>query len=312
MDIRAVTWFQLTDKINLSTEQLGVKLSSRKCRSCPSNELETMGWVSPFGDDSDVLVHSTNNYWLICAQKESRLLPAAVINDSVAEKINKIEQNENRIVGKKEKSTIKEEMLFTLLPKAFVKKTQTSIYYDPTNKLLAVCSSSKSQIDQSITLLRNTLGSLKITPLASKSELNNVMTDWLLTDSLCDDFSFGNDCEMLDLEKDNGGIKFSKQNLVEDSILRHLQEGKTISQLSLVWQNSLSFNLSKNFSLSRIKWLDLDIEDGPLDINLNKAQLIDASFVLMTKTLSIIIDSIIKSAGGRREDSIAKTYEVAE
>jgi recombination associated protein RdgC len=298
MDIRAVTWFQLAEKINLSMEQLEAKLASRKCRACPSNELETMGWVSPFGDDSEVLLHTTNDYWLICAQKEARLLPATVINDSVAEKVTRIEQAENRIVTKKEKSNIKEEMLFTLLPKAFIKKTQINIYYDPTNQLLAVCSSSKSQVDQAVNLLRNTLGSLKITPLSAKNELANVMTNWLLSDDVPDEFSFGSDCEMLDLAKDNGSIKFNKQNLAEDSILRHLQEGKTVSQLSLIWQSSLSFTLSKNFSLSKIKWLDLDVEDGPLDVNLNKAELLDAGFVLVTKTLSIIIEKIINSAGG--------------
>lgn len=296
MDIRSITWFKIDQPIAQNTAEIEELLSNKVCKPCPSNEPESFGWVSPFGETSEVLAHSSSHYLLLTAQKETRLLPASVIKDVVNEKVSVIEQTEGRIVTRKEKSRIKEEAMFTLLPKAFIKKTQTKLYIDTKNQLLAVCCSSKAQTDQVTQLLRTTLGSLKITPLTTKLDLSSLMSKWLLETNPPENLQIGNDCQMNDITKEQGSVKFDKHDLTDASVLRHLKEGKSVSQLALIWQEAVSFTLTKDLTITKIKWLELEtLESGPLD-NSDPAQMLDANFILMSGILANIINTITTAA----------------
>ena len=63
---------------------------------------------------------------MICARKEERILPSAVINEQLAEKVEEIEQAEARPVGRKERQQLKEELTTTLLPLAFTRSHNTT------------------------------------------------------------------------------------------------------------------------------------------------------------------------------------------
>ena len=93
--------FRLTETFTLSAEELEQKLEALAFRPCGPHEEFSLGWTSPIGKSGQQLVHSSNGYMMLCGKKEERVLPSAVINELVQEKI--IEK-EIEIIKKNEKS----------------------------------------------------------------------------------------------------------------------------------------------------------------------------------------------------------------
>ena len=84
---RNLTLFQIpTDAIPGHTE-LVAALEGARLRPPGPLELSTQGFVSPYGRNHDVLAHGQGQHTLLTFGSESRLLPAQVVNDAVAEKL---------------------------------------------------------------------------------------------------------------------------------------------------------------------------------------------------------------------------------
>ena len=76
----------------------------------------------PFGDE---LVFAANKTLGISLKREERVLPGAVIKTVLDEKIAKIEAEEARKVGRKERQELKEQIIDDLLPRAFTRASRT-------------------------------------------------------------------------------------------------------------------------------------------------------------------------------------------
>lgn len=88
-------------------------------------DISRFGWVKPLGKFGSTLTHSAAGHILICARKEEKMLPGTVVKEMLAEKVEAIEFEQGRALKKKEKEALKEEILHTLLPRAFSRTSQT-------------------------------------------------------------------------------------------------------------------------------------------------------------------------------------------
>ena len=70
-----------------------------------------------------------------------------------------------------------------------------------------------------------------------------VMTEWVKTQKAADNFFVLDECELRDTHEDGGIIRCKRQDLTSDEIQLHLSTGKVVTQLSLAWQDKLSFVL---------------------------------------------------------------------
>ena len=137
--------YRFTQSFTLDPESLHQQLAAMPFRPCGSQELSTFGWVAPVGDGDAPLVHAANGCQMICLQRQSRLLPAAVVNDALAERVADIEAREARRPGKKERTDLKDEIVFELLPRAFTRTGRLYAYIDPGAGLLMVNSGSHNR-----------------------------------------------------------------------------------------------------------------------------------------------------------------------
>src|SRR3990167_9697199 len=115
MWFKQIQLFQINGKLDLSSNSLMEKLEPLAFRSClPSMEMSS-GWVSPLDtDDEDAsLIRSINEYVMLCLQIEEKILPATVILHELANKIKKIERDEDRKIRQKEKLSLKDEIKMT-------------------------------------------------------------------------------------------------------------------------------------------------------------------------------------------------------
>ena len=186
------------------------------------------GFIEPLGRHGSEFIHVTNGYIMICAKKQEKILPSSVINEQLEEKALAISETESRSVGRKEKQSLKDEIIFSLLPQAFAKSWLDFAYIAPQEKLIVVNSSSAKRAEDLLSKLREALGSLRCIPISAKNIPTQVMTHWVQTGKLANEFELGEDCE-LQAGKDARVIKCKKQDLTANEILSHINNGMFVS-----------------------------------------------------------------------------------
>ena len=289
--------FRLTEAFSLTTEELEEKLEALVFRPCGSHEEFSLGWVSPIGKAAP-LVHSANGFMMICTKKEERVLPASVLNEMVQEKIAETEEDQGRKLSKKERTTIKDELIFELLPRAFTFSRKLYAYIDVQGGFLVVDSASANKAEDLLSLLRKCLGSLPAVPLNTVEKPIATMTEWLLTQQTPNDLTIEDECELRDPEEAGGVIRCKRHDLSLPEIKNHLDIGKQVIKLALNWDDRISFILDENLSVKRLKFLDL-IQDQVTEINVeDEAARFDVDFSIMSLELANFIPRLLAIFGG--------------
>lgn len=106
---------------------------------CGSQDMAKFGFVSPFGDNSEVIAMHGNGFILVEAKRETKILPPPVIQRAIQEKIEKLEQEQAR-------------------------------------KLI---NASARQAEDMLALMRKSLGSLPVVPLSVENPIELTLTDWV-------------------------------------------------------------------------------------------------------------------------------------
>lgn len=308
MWFKNIQWFLLNETFQYDSVKLDEELSSQRSKPCPSTQDTSIGWSSPFGDESEVLVHSAGPYYLIAATKQERILPASVVKEHLDKRIAIIEAETGKQVYSKQKASMRDEVRFDLLPKAFTRKKTTYVYIDTQNNWLCIDTSSRKLAEEITELLRKSLGSLSLRNPEPNQEALPLMSQWLLNNSLPSDFVEGQDCDMLDKYETSSTIKFKQQDLSSPEVTNHIKEHKQVSRIGLTWQDRISLSLNHDLSITRLKFLDV-IQDARDEINAEtEAQALDADFALMTGELTALLNAIITTFGGLSEgDSDTQT-----
>lgn len=310
MWFKNVQLFQLLEPCKLSAQQFEEKLLEHQARPCGTTELATFGWTSPFNKPGTALVHSANGCLLFAAGKEERILPSSVVNDAVQDKVATIETEQGRTVYRKEKAQLKDEAIFELLPRAFIKRKLTFAYLDPKLNLLVVDSSSRPKAEELTVLLRQSLGSLKIAPLSTKSNPATIMTQWLLHEQTPSYFNLEDSCSMVDPKTGEGQVKYQRHDLTEKEVQAHLKAGKEVTQLALTWQDKLTFVLHADLSIKRIRCLDLIQEKAKENYAETAEEQLDADFTLMTLEFAELFNAVFMAFDG--VETLAETQNSFE
>lgn len=289
--------FRLTEAFTLSAEELEEKLEVVAFRPCGSHEDFSLGWVSPVGKTAP-LVHSANGFMMICTKKEERVLPASVLNEMMQEKIAETEEAEGRKLSKKERTAIKDELIFELLPRAFTFSRKLYAYIDVQGGFLVVDSASANKAEDLLSLLRKCLGSLPAVPLNTVEKPIATMTEWLLTQETPKDVTIEDECELRSPEEAGGVIRCKRHDLSLPEIKNHLDIGKQVIKLAINWDDRLSFILDENLSVKRLKFLDL-VQDQVTDTNADdEAARFDVDFSIMSLELANFIPRLLEIFGG--------------
>ncbi len=212
---------------------------------------------------------------------EDKLLPTAVINDELSRRIQKIVEEEARKIGGRERKRMKDDVLNELLPRAFVRTSRMSAYADKKNGWLVLDTSSRKSAENTLTQVREALGSFPAVPLAPEESPRTLMTDWVTSGDLPAGLSLGDECELRDPATATGAIaRCRRQDLETEEIREHLRNGKQVFQLGLVFDDRISFVLGEDLILRKLRFLDV-VLDGMGDSHESAAAEMDANFALM-------------------------------
>lgn len=294
--------YRFTEPFKLVADELDNKLSENRFRPCSSHDEFSLGWTSPLGNNSDQLVHAANGFFMLCLKKEEKVIPAAVINEMLQEKTSELEEQEARKLSKKERSALKDELVFELLPRAFSFSKKTYAYIDPKGGWIIVDAASAKKAEDLLSYLRKCLGSLPVVPVNTLERPVVTMTQWLIeSNTVPKDIEVEDECELRSPEEEGSIIRCKRHNLSLPEITNHLDSGKQVIKLAVSWSERLSFIIDENLTVKRLKFLDL-IQDQVTDSDIEDEQSkFDVEFSIMSLELANFLPRLIEIFGGENK-----------
>lgn len=267
---------------------------------CGSQDTARTGWV-PATAFSQTLAHQANGQYLLTVQRQEKILPGPVIKQELNARIAKLESEQGRKLKKTEKDSLRDEVLHSLLPRAFTKDSRTQLWIDITSGLIVIDASSARKAENALALLRKSLGSLPVIPLTIENPVELTMTEWVRSGNAPAGFAIGDAAELKANLADGGIAKVKKQDLVTDEVKTHIEAGKFVTKLALDWQQRVTFTLTNDAMLTRLKFCDELIEQNDDIDREDVLARFDADFTLMTGELSALIKQLVTALGGEAQ-----------
>jgi recombination associated protein RdgC len=293
--------YRLTQPFNLSAEQLGKQLAQRAFEPCAKSQALSLGWVAPMGEAADELAHAAAGRLLVKLRREEKLLPASVVREQLEEKVAVIEHEQARKVYRKERNTLKDEIIQDCLPRAFSRSSAIWAYIDIRASRIFVDAASAARAEELLNLLRECIGSFPVVLPQVNNAPSATMTGWLVNDSLPDDFVLGEECELREPGEDGGVVRCRGVDLLSEEVETHLNAGKQVARLALGWDERVQLVLAEDLCLRRLKFSDELMKENEDIPEADAAARLDADFALMSDAVSGLQERVITLFGGEAE-----------
>jgi recombination associated protein RdgC len=292
MWFRNLTLFRFSEKSARALKSLENKLDGHRLRDVGPQELSTAGFVSPYGINEEPLVHRFGQYVLVTLGRNEKLLPGAVVNQELSARLQKIEDKSGKKPGSKERKRLKDEVLTDLLPRAFTRRSTVHAYFSLENGWLVIDSSSRKIAEETVTQLRQALGTFPAVPMAAENGPRGLMTEWLIRGKLPAGLALADECELRDPVESGAVVRCRRQDLETDEVREHLKSGKQVFQLGLTFEDRLSLVLGEELTVRKLKFLDL-VQDELEGTSAESAVAeLDARFALMTLELEKLFEKL--------------------
>lgn len=290
--------YKFKGKVEFFKDGFEAALQQDKFKPCGQQQLSTFGWANALGKYGDSLSHFSGSSILICARNEEKILPASVVNEILVSKIDQIEIEENRPVSRKEKAELKENVIHSLFPQAFVKSSYIHAFIDIEAGLIVVNAASFNKAEQVLAMLRKSLGSLPVVPFFGNYDLDLFLTTWLTDFKAPDGFEIGSDAILVEPDDNAATVKVTHHELNCDEVKAHLESAKRVTSLQLKFNDRITFNLNNDGAIKKIGYSDV-LKEENADIPKEDMKLkLDADFILISSELVEVITKVETALGG--------------
>jgi recombination associated protein RdgC len=289
--------YQFTEDFSYSTEDLEERLAEYSFTPCGKHDAARFGWTSPLGHQGEMLTHSCNGYIMLCARGQEKILPTAVINEMVEEKVLALQAEREQEVHRKERRDIRDEVIYDLRPRALARTRHTYAFIAPQQGLLIIDCAAAAKADEFLNLLRESLGTLPVVPLAPRRPPVDTMTSWLNNQRINKEFSLGVDCDLRDPLDAKNVIRCRGQELASSEIRTHLEAGKQVIKLGIHWNERIRGVLCEDFSVRQLNYEDIVQQQAQVDDEADAATQFDNDFAIMSLELSHFIEALSKACG---------------
>lgn len=282
MFFRNLTLFRFDPALAGELTDLDARLAAHPLRPVGPLELSSRGFVSPFGRGEDALAHQVGKATLLTLGGLDKLLPAAVVNQALAEKLDALAERQGRRPGGRERKRLRDEVLTDLLPRAFARPSRLNGYLDLGAGWVVVDSASRKAAEGFVSALREAFGSFPALPVAAEASTRALMTGWIAGSGLPEGFALGDECELRDPTDTRVLARVQRHDLGSEEVRAHLEAGKQAFRVALVFGERLSFVLGEDLVLRKLKFLDAVTEQLEQDRAEDARAEMDAAFALMS------------------------------
>lgn len=305
-------WFKQIQLFQLkpttyNIEALTEKIAALSFIPCFPSTPSSIGWVSPIDEENAPIIRSINGYIMLCMQVEEKILPATVIRQELDVKIKKMEALDSRKIRGKEKLSLKDEVIDTLLPRAFSKLSKIYGYIDTKNNWLVLNTVSTKMSEQFISLFKKSVTE-DIAPFDTE-KFNDTITPWVKSQQHPPEFGVENACILQDPEHETRMIRCQHQDLFASPIQALIKEGCEVIQLALAWHDRINFVITKDFMLRSIRFQD-EIREQVKEMEPEtKLQRFDADFYIMSEMFNLLLNELITAFMQPKKLSLVKESE---
>ena len=284
-------------------DALSTALASHAFQPCTEHQMRSQGWTPPAGRNSEQLVHEVSGHRLITLMRQERLLPPAVIRETMDERVAEQERAQGYPPTRREKQALKERIIEELLPQAFTRSSRTDLWWDTRRGLIGINAASAKRAEQTLDALRQTLGSLKVTPVAVATPPGRTMTAWLADPSARPEgLLLGEQVELRARADDDGVIRAKAVDMDGEEIRTSIELGRQVSRMHMSIEGCMSFRLDDDLSLHSIRFDDALLDEvGDQTDPDSPIRSLETEFVLMASTLAQSVEQLTEWLGGEAE-----------
>ncbi len=283
-----------------SAAQLEEALAREPFAECGATQQKSTGWVPPRGAEHGALVEAVGGQWIARLAIETKAVPSDAVRRKVQEAVAQIEKTSGRKPGKKELRDLRDDALLALLPQAFARRSQVTLWLDPAQRLLVLDAGSQGKADELIASLVRVAGQgFAIHLLQTAHSPQAAMAGWLAAqsaDELPATLHVERECELKGSGEEPAVVKFSRHDLATDEVRQHIAEGKLPTRLALGWQGRVGFVLTQALQLKKIAFQEGVFEERVAPASADER--FDADVALATGELSGLIVDLLAALGG--------------
>lgn len=280
------TIYGISPKANFPIEQL----QAARFVPATSSELMTSGFSPVRGDE---LAYKHGKHTLLRFTIEKKHIPASAVAVMLEERCVALEEQQGFRPGKKAMKDLKERIIDELLPRALATRRSTLIWIDQDQHRIVVDTASNSTADDVLRALIKAFAGLvdlgfQDTGWPRAKVLNSWVVDEPPTDFTVDD------AVVLQHPGENGTlVKFERAHLDSNDVQLHLGAGASVQALAMTFNSRISFIMTQNMQLRKIKPLDILKEGADAEKDVDR---FDSDVALMTRELGVLIDSLVQAA----------------
>lgn len=289
----------------IDLEKLNEQLAAYAFTPCAAADMARTGW-RPITEESDKYFHAAGGYVLLVVRHEKKIIPAEAINTKLMAKVDQLEQNQGRKLKKAEKDSLKEEILHTLIPRAFVRSSFTQIWIDLKTNRIVVDTASAKRAENALALLRKSIGSLPVMPVCCENPAEVVLTEWLKQQAAPSPFILEDitSAKIESILESGASATFRKEPVGSETLETSVADGRLVTSLEVSYEKSFRTKvaLTHDFTIKKIVYSDIFIEaNDDLACEEGENQALarkEADFILMCDELAALITSMLTAFGG--------------
>jgi recombination associated protein RdgC len=295
---RNLRLYRIQSEWPVSEEALSTALKERGFKPCGAYTEQSAGFEPPAGEVDEQLARRVGGADLMRLRIQTRLLPAAAVNEALEGRIGQFRKRTRRDPSRKEKRDLRDEVHAELMPKALLKSQRLWGLYLVKEGVLGIDTSSEAQAELFIDSLRSAFGSLEAVPLGFRESLGRLLSQVFLGGGPTL-FRAGRECRMVDTAAGRASVSWMDMELASAAVQRHIRDGLTLDRLAIRFDETVSCVIDQQGVIRKLRIEGLDEAQDEVAVqDEHPLALLDAKFVLMAGMIQRLLLALKKELRG--------------
>ena len=144
------------------------------------------------------------------------------------------------------------------------------------------------------------LDKIQLQTLVLARSAGAVMTEWLAAQEGPIAFAIDRACELKANDESKAVVRYTNSTLDTDNLREHIRQGKVCTSLALTWNDRVSFVLTDQFRIKKIKFLDI-IQTEREQNTVDEVAVFQSDFAILTGELAKMLADLVEAFGGEQK-----------